>query len=168
MPPAWDLVCGAYGGGIGETCAAAILIAGLYLVYRNYIRWQLPGMFLLAAGLVAAVAPIRAGPDGAWRWLPFLQQGADAGIAYVGYHLTTGGMMLAAWFFATEMTSRPVTGPAQAVFGFGCGAAAMIGRLYTGSPIPAYAAVLLMNTFTPVLDNIRPRVFGRGRWGRRR
>ena len=77
--------------------------------------------------------------------------------------------MLAAWFLATEMTSRPVTARAQAVFALPCGAAAMLLRLYLGIPIPAYAAVLLGNTLTPALDMIRPRVLGQRRfWQRRR
>jgi len=198
MPPARDLICGAHPGGIGETCVIAILVAGLYLVYRNYVRGHLPGLFLLAAAATVAVAPIR-GPDGqAWQWAPLLGQplravleplaesggalGAvagqltphlsaqpvDVGFTYVVYHLACGEMMLAAWFLATEMTSRPVTGPGQAVFGILCGVGAMLGRLYTGSPIPAYVAVLAANTLTPALDAMRPRVLGHPRWWRRR
>jgi electron transport complex protein RnfD len=167
MPPAWDLICGACGGGIGETCAIAILLAGLYLVYRNYVQGQLPGLFVLGAAIAAAVAPLPA-PDGqGWRWLPFTAEGADVGFTYVAYHLFSGELLLAAWFFATEMTSRPITAPAQGMFGLLCGVLTILLRLYTVFPAPAYGAVLLVNTLTPLLDGIRPRVFGRRRWWQR-
>ena len=68
---------------------------------------------------------------------------------------------------ATEMTSRPVTAPAQAGFGILCGVLAMLGRLYTDFPIPAYAAVLVCNTLTPFLDVFRPRVLGQRRFWQR-
>ena len=169
MPPAWDLLCGAHPGGLGETCTIVILIAGLYLVYRNYVRAHLPAAILLAAAVTVAIAPIRAGPDAQWQWLPIVSQGLDVGFSYVAYHLSCGELMLAAWFLATEMTSRPITAPAQTIFGILCGAAAMLGRLYMDIPIPAYAAVLACNTLTPLLDGIRPRVLGqRWFWQRRR
>lgn len=165
MPPAWDLLCGAHGGGIGETCAVVIIVAGLYLIYRHYVRGHLPGMFILAAALTAAVAPLRTGPAGEWVWLPFRSEGYDVGFVYVAYHLACGEIMLAAFFLATEMTSRPLTAPGQAIFGGLCGTAAMLMRLYMTFPIPAYAAVLLANTLAPALDAIvRPRVFGQRRW----
>jgi Na+-translocating ferredoxin:NAD+ oxidoreductase RnfD subunit len=169
MPPAWDLISGAYGGGIGETCALAIVIAGLYLVYRHYVRGHLPGLIILAAAVTAAVAPIRDPASEGWRWLPGAAEGLDVGFVYVSYHITCGEILLAAFFLATEMTSRPVTLPAQAAYGIGCGVAAMLLRLYLPFPIPAYAAVLIANTATPLLDAVvHPRVLGRRRWRRGR
>jgi len=167
MPPVRDLLLGAHGGDIGETCVLVILVAGLYLVYRNYVRGFLPGMFILAAVVTAAIAPVRAGQGQSWKWLPIASEGLDVGFSYVAYHLTCGEIMLAAWFLATEMTSRPVTAPAQAIFAAGCGATAVLLRLYTPLAIPAYAAVLGWNTFTPVLDVIRPRVLGQKRFWQR-
>lgn len=164
MPPAWDLICGAHGGGIGETCAIAIIIAGLYLIYRNYVRGHLPGMFILAAAAAAAIAPVRTGDGLSWQWLPIVSEGLDVGFTYVAYQLLCGELLLAGCFLAGEMTSRPVTAPAQAVFGLLCGAGAILLRLYLPLPIPAYAAVLICNTLTPLLDAaIRPRMFGRKR-----
>ncbi len=162
MPPAWDLICGAHGGGIGETCAIAIIIAGLYLIYRNYVSGHLPGMFILAAAATAAIAPIRTGDGLAWQWFPIVSEGLDVGFTYVAYHLLCGELLLAGFFFAGEMTSRPVTAQAQAVFGLLCGASAILLRLYMTIPIPAYAAVLICNTLTPLLDAaIRPWAFVR-------
>ena len=168
MPPASDLIWGVYGGGIGETCTLIIVIAGLYLVYRHYVRGHLPGLAILAAAITVAVAPIRA-PDGdGWQWLPICAEGMDVGFVYVSYHIACGEILLASFFLATEMTSRPVALPAQAVYGICFGVVAMLMRLYTSFPIPAYAAVLMLNTFTPLFDRtVRPRVFGRRRWLRR-
>ncbi|KKL78410.1 hypothetical protein LCGC14_2025120 [marine sediment metagenome] len=169
MPPAWDLVCGAYGGGIGETCAAVIIVAGLYLVYRHYVRGHLPGMFILAAAVTAAIAPVRIGEGDQWLWLPVAAEGLEVGFIYVSYHLLSGEILLAAFFLATEMTSRPVTASGQMIFGVLCGAGAILLRLYLSFPIPTYATVLIVNTFTPLLDGlVRPRVFGQRRWWRLR
>lgn len=163
MPPLRELILGAYGGGIGETCVIAILVGGLYLVYRQYVKGVLPGMFLLAAAATAAIAPIRAGQN-QWQWLPVWAEGLDVGIVYVACQVACGEIMLSAWFLATEMTSRPVTAPGQVMFGALCGCLAILLRMYTAASTPVYAAVLLANTLTPLLDGLRPRVLGRRRW----
>ena len=173
LPPVPELLTGAQPGGIGETSAIVILVAGLYLVYRNYVRWQLPLAFLLSAAAVAAVAPIQlAGAAGSVRtvWLPVRAEGYDVGLVYLAYHLLTGEIMLAAFFLATEMTTRPVSADGQVIFALGCGTLAMLLKLYVGAPVPAYMAVLVMNTFVPAIDAVvRPRVLGRKlfwRWRR--
>lgn len=174
LPPLADLLFGARPGGIGETCALAILLAGLYLVYRNYIKWQLPFSFLAAAAVVAAVAPVQfSGPNRTvqWVWFPFFAEGIDVGFTYVCYQILSGASLLSAFFLATEMTSRPVTTGGQVIFGLGAGLIAMLLQLYYDTAIPAYLAVLAMNTLTPTIDAIwLPRVFGQKHfeWLRRR
>jgi len=171
LPRINALLLGARPGGIGETCALIIVVAGLYLVYRNYVKIELPLAFLLAAAAVAAVAPVRlAGPQDTvvTMWFPILgdrfsegQTQLDVGFVYVWYQLLSGAMFLAAFFLATEMTSRPVTSGGQVIFGVGAGALAMLLKLYFDTPIPSYMAVLAMNTLTPTIDAIwRPRVLG--------
>lgn len=168
MPPIEDLIVGAVPGGIGETSAAMIVVAGLYLIYRHYVKWQLPVAIVLSAAVTAAVAPIQlVGPDEALSslWWPIAREGFDVGVMYVSYHLFSGGLLLAALFLATEQTTRPVTTGGQVLFGVGCGAGAMLLKLYTSVAIPCYLAVLAMNTFTQTIDRMwRPRVFGRTRW----
>lgn len=168
LPPMADMLLGARPGGIGETSAVVILVAGLYLVYRNYVKWQLPMMFLLGAGLVAAIAPIHlAGHNNVLEtvWFPLVSEGLDVGFTYVCYQMLSGAMLLVAFFLATEMTSSPVTPGGQAIFGFGCGVTAMVLNMQYHSAIPAYLAVLAWNTFVPTIDAIwRPRVFGQRRF----
>jgi len=164
LPPINDMIYGARPGGIGETCIVVIIVAGLYLVYRNYLRLQLPLVFIVAAGCVAAIAPVYfAGPHDTVlaRWVPFIIEGRDTGLMYVAYQLLSGELFLAAFLLAAEMTSRPVTVGGQAIFAACGGALAMLLKLYVDTPIPAYMAVLAVNTMTIVIDDFwRPRVFG--------
>ena len=168
LPPIEEVLMGARAGGIGETSILLIVLGGLYLIYRNYVKWQLPAAMLGAAALVAMAAPIRlAGPGGApvTVWWPALSGEGEVGLLYVCYQLCAGGLVLAAFFLAPEMTSRPVTPGGQVVFGAAVGAAAMLLQLYIDTPIPAYLAVLALNTLTPAIEAVvRPRVLGASRW----
>jgi len=169
LPPINELVYGARPGGIGETSAIVILAAGMYLVYRHYVKGLLPLAMVLAAWATVAVAPIQlAGPGGTTRavFLPLLAEGLDVGFTYVNYQILSSELLLAAFFLAPEMTSRPITGGGQVIFGVGCGVIAMLLKLYLRLPIPCYTAVLAMNTFTPLIDALwRPRVLGQPRFG---
>ncbi len=180
MPPIDNLLYGARPGGIGETGVILIVIAVLYLTYRNYLKWQLPFAFLAAAWCTVAVAPVYlAGPNNTVRtlWVPLLtEEGLDVAFTYINYQLLGGGLLLAVLLVSAETTSRPVTTGGQVLFGLGCGVLAMLLQLYMTlpapyDPIPCYAAILAMNSFTPAIDRIwRPRVFGSkrfaflGRW----
>jgi electron transport complex protein RnfD len=168
LPALKDLLYGARPGGIGETCTIALLVAGIYLIYRNYIRWQLPLAIILAAAGGFAVAPIRLFAPGGTEtlvWLPALHEGLDVGFTYVNYQLLSGQLILTAFFLAPEMTSRPVTAGGQTLFGIGVGLLTVILTLYFNVTIPAYMAVLAMNTFTPVIDTLwRPPVLGQRPW----
>ena len=172
LPPLPEVLLGAVPGGIGETSTVLITIAGLYLIYRNYIKWQLPLAILVSAAVTVAIAPVQLVTQHPFMaWWPIAMEGLDVGVVYVTYQITTGGLFLAAFFLATEMTCRPVTTGGQVLFGIGVGTLAMLLRLYTAVPVPAYVAVLIMNTFTQSIDRLwRPRVFGSRRWpfGRRR
>jgi len=164
LPVISDLIFGARPGGIGETCAVAVIICGLYLVYRNYVKLHLPAMFVISAALVAAVAPIRfAAPhDTVVKvWYPIATEGFDTGLVYVSYQLLSGELILAGFFLATEMTTRPVTLGGQVIFAVCGGAVAMLLKLYVDTPIPAYMGVLAVNTIAQSIDTFwRPRVLG--------
>lgn len=168
LPEIRELLFGATGGGIGETSIIVILVAGMYLIYRHYVHWALPASMIAAAAVTAAIAPVHlAGPGETVRvlWLPFTAEGLDVGLTFVSYHLVGGELVLAAMFLAPEMTSRPVTRMGQVLFGVGCGSLGMLLQLYAVFPLSFYIAVLVMNTFTPVLERItRPRVFGKRWW----
>jgi electron transport complex protein RnfD len=85
------------------------------------------------------------------------------------YHVLTGGMILGAFFMATDMVTTPVTRTGLLVFGAGCGALAIIIRKWGGYPEGVSFAILIMNALTPLINRAtRPRVFGHARVGNRR
>ena len=176
LPDFRDLLIGAVPGEIGATSAAALLLGGLVLLYHGYLRWQMVLAFLLAAAITAVVAPLRIGPmvDGlpGWHWLPGLQfhDASPVGPLYVAFHLLSGGLLLAMFFFAADFATRPITLTGQVAFAAGCGLLTILIRLYLfvpGAPFlfvtsGAYLAVLAMNTLTPLIDRVfQPRPFGR-------
>jgi Na+-translocating ferredoxin:NAD+ oxidoreductase subunit D len=168
QPSVADILYGSIPGSIGETSVIVITIAGMLLIWRRFIKWQLPVAIIVSAGITAATAPIQLiGPDATIQihtW-PVLLEGLDVGLIYVGYQILTGGVFLAAFFLATETTTRPVTTGGQVLFGVGIGVIGMLLKLYTGVSGPFFIAVLAMNTLTPVIDRVwRARVYGRSRW----
>ena len=139
------LLTGNRAGSIGETSAIALLIGGLFLLYKKYITWHIPVSFLGTAALIA--------------WV-FGQKGAlFAGDPLI--HLFSGGMMLGALFMATDYVTSPSIRNAQLIFGAGCGALTMLIRLKGGFPEGVMFAILIMNCFAPILDRgFRSKVFG--------
>ena len=171
LPPLADALVGCTGGGLGETSVVAILLGGLFLIYRGYVRWQLPASFLAAAAVSAAVLPLPVGSDGQWVWFAAWSGQAESwshglavGLTYVSFHLCSGGLMLGAFFLANDMASRPIKLRGQVIFGLGAGVLTIVARLYGGwpmAPLAAYSALLVMNTFTPLIDRLtRPKPRG--------
>ncbi len=136
----WDLFIGTVPGSIGETSALALLLGGLWLFYRGHIEWRIPGGFI---GIVFI--------------LGLLSGGFSMGL----YHVLAGGVMIGALFMATDMVSSPVTPVGRLIFGFGCGLITMIIRLFGSYPEGVMFAILLMNSLTPIIDNLTlPKKFG--------
>ncbi len=144
----WSMATGYGAGSLGETSALLILAGGLLLVVFGVISWTIPVSLLATVGLLA---------------LLFNGLNPDR-YPGVGYHLFSGGMMLAAFFIATDMVTSPNTPAGQLVFGVGCGVLIYLIRTWGGYPEGVAFAVLLMNALTPLIDHwIRPRIFGRDR-----
>jgi len=132
-------------GSLGEVSALALLLGGLYLLVRKVITWHIPvsfiGTTLLLSGIFWLVDPTRY-PD------PL-------------FHLLTGGLLLGAFFMATDMVTSPITTKGMLIFGIGCGALTVLIRLFGGYPEGVSFAILLMNAVTPLIDRfVKPRVFG--------
>ena len=180
LPPWSDTVWGVAGGGIGETCAVAILAGGLVLIVCRAARWQLPVGALGVVAVLAAVWPIRvdaglvnggAGPPGLAQgaspasvlWFPILavREGFPVGVATVLFHLTGGGLLAACFLIAPDPVSTPLSGKGHFLFGAGLGALTFFGRVTGFTPGAVYWAILAMNTVVPVIDQIsRRRVRG--------
>ena len=139
------LLIGNRAGSIGETSAIAILVGGLFLLFRGYITWHIPVSFLSTAAVLAWVF---GGKGAFFTGDPII-------------HLISGGMMLGAWFMATDYVTSPSVRKGQIVFGIGCGALTMLIRLKGGFPEGVMFAILIMNCFAPLIDrSFKSKVFG--------
>ena len=145
-----SLFFGNTGGSLGETSALLLLIGAALLMYKRYITWQIPVSFI---GTVAVIAFI------------FGTNPETGGLALFGgdplFHVLSGGLILGAFFMATDYVTVPSVRSGQIVFGVGCGLITMLIRLKGGFPEGVMFAILLMNCFTPVIDrSMRTRTFG--------
>lgn len=144
IPGYVDLFMGNMPGCIGETSALALLIGAAYLLARGVIDWRIPGGYL---GTVALLSWIL-GPQGIFTGDPIA-------------HLLTGGLMLGAFFMATDYVTSPVTKRGRLYMGIGCGVLTVLIRLYGGFPEGVSYSILLMNLATPLLDKFtQARAFG--------
>lgn len=138
-------------GSLGEGSALLLLLGGLWLLYRKVITWHIPVSLLGSVCLLSGVFHLI---DETHYLSPMV-------------HLTSGALMCAAFFIATDYVTSPNTPLGQIVFGTGCGLLIFIIRTWGGYPEGAGFAVLLMNSVSPLIDHyIRPRIYGRDRKGK--
>lgn len=136
--PYLQLYLGNIAGSLGETSALAILLGGLFLLVYRIIDWRIPVSYLGTVSLLAFLM----GQD------PL-------------FHLLAGGLMLGAFFMATDYVTSPVTPRGRLLFGIGCGLFTMLIRMYGGLPEGVCYSILLMNLATPLLDRWTvPKRFG--------
>ncbi len=155
LPPWRDTVFGTVSGGIGETCSLGLIVAGFYLIYRGYLRWQLPAAMLAAAAVAAAILPIETAlKPGDYDWFPVFasEQGRAVGLSYILYHLTAGELMLGAFLVAGDMMATPLRANGQMIFGVGLGVLTIFMRLYGVVDGECYWSILIMNTVVGMID----------------
>ncbi len=146
-----QLLIGNRGGSLGETSVIALLLGAGYLFYKRYITWHIPLSFLATVG---ALAWIFGGKDIETGKLIFF-----AGDPLI--HLLSGGLILGAFFMATDYVTCPSVRKGQIIFGVGCGALTMLIRLFGGFPEGVMFAILLMNCFAPLIDrSVKTQMFG--------
>lgn len=124
-----DLFLGNIGGCIGETCSLAILLGGIYLIIRKIISPVTPIAFIGTVALLDLIA------------------GND-----VIYNVLAGGLLLGAFFMATDYVTTPITSKGKLIFGIGCGLITFIIRQFGSYPEGISFAILLMNIVTPYID----------------
>ncbi|MBL7139678.1 MAG: RnfABCDGE type electron transport complex subunit D [Planctomycetes bacterium] len=165
----WDMFVGTVGGDLGETSALLLLVGAAYLIYKGWIRWQVPLAYLgtVAAGALLLPLYLAGGEGGAESaaWQPILLAMPDAALRFVLWHLLGGGLMLGALYMATDMVTSPLTNKGLWIFGAGCGVLTILFRLYSHAyPEGVCYSILLMNTAVPLIDRwTRPRIFGHKR-----
>ena len=138
VPGYLSLFMGNRAGSLGETSVLAILIGAGILYWKKIIDWPAPTAYI---GTVALLT---------------LLLGQDP-----LFHVLSGGLLLGAFFMATDYVTAPVTTQGRFIFGLGCGIMTVLIRLYGGFPEGVNYSILLMNMLTPVIDAyVRPRLFG--------
>lgn len=126
-----DLFLGNVGGCLGETSALAILIGGLFLIIMKVISPSAPISFIGTVAILTAIT------------------GGD-----VGYQVLAGGLLLGAFFMATDYSTTPITEKGRIIFGIGCGIITFVIRNYGGYPEGVSFSILLMNVLTPYIDRL--------------
>jgi electron transport complex protein RnfD len=143
-----DMLLGTTAGSAGETSALLILACGLYLAFRKMLDWRIPVMVMLGAAATAAIFYL-------------IDPGRYPDPLFV---LCSGGLMLGAWFMASDMVGSPVTPLGVVLYGLLIGVVTVIIRLFGGLTEGVMYAILLGNAATPLIDQItQPRVFGERR-----
>ncbi|MBR4139071.1 MAG: RnfABCDGE type electron transport complex subunit D [Lachnospiraceae bacterium] len=139
-----QMFLGNIGGTIGEVCTAALLIGGIYLIWRGVISVRIPAAYL---GTVAVLTLVFSKGDNAFAWML--------------YSLLGGGVVLGALFMATDYATSPVTPKGQIIYGIGCGIFTVIFRYFGLFPEGVTYAILLMNACAWAIDRyMAPRRFG--------
>jgi electron transport complex protein RnfD len=144
VAPISDLFFGTTMGSLGETSALFILIGGLYLAWRGHLNWHIPLSILVSAFAVSGLFYVIGISD-----FPPL------------FMLFSGGMMLGAFYMATDMVTSPTSHKGCWIFGFGIGFLTVIIRIWGGLPEGVMYSILLMNALVPFIDRVtQPRLFG--------
>ena len=140
-----DPFFGNIGGSLGEISALALILGGIYLIARKIISWHIPVIYI---GTVAVFT------GALWVMNPNLY--ADP-----AFHLIAGGLMLGAFFMATDMVTSPITNKGKIIFAIGCGVITVVIRIWGGYPEGVSFAILIMNAFVPLINKVtRPGKFG--------
>ncbi|MFA6177130.1 MAG: RnfABCDGE type electron transport complex subunit D [Phycisphaerae bacterium] len=130
------MLIGERGGCLGETSAIAIIIGGIYMLLRGTISYVIPAAVLISAFLCASIGWVA---DPQYYITPWA-------------HLASGGLLLGAFFIATDPVTAPLTKKGMWIFGAGVGAMTMLIRMVGEYPEGVMFAVLLMNAVSPMID----------------
>jgi len=140
-----DLLMGRQTGGIGATFGLGLIIGGIYLIIRGFIRWEISFSFLAGAFITSFI-------------FNALNPSEYAGPAF---HLLTGYTLIGAFFLATEDSSSPVNFIPMLIYGAGAGALAILIRNIGAYVDGVVLAILVFNLINPLLDKIRPKAMGK-------
>jgi len=141
-----NMVIGNTAGTIGETSTVAILIGAMLLVLLGIIDLRIPGTYLLSFVIFITI---------------FGGRGFD--VAYITAHLCGGGLMLGAWFMATDYVTSPITKTGQIIYGVCLGVLTGLFRLFGGSAEGVSYAIIFSNLLVPLIEKISlPKSFGKG------
>lgn len=145
LPSNMDLFLGSMAGSLGEISVAALLLGGLFMLIRKVITWHIPVSMMAGVALFSGIF---------WMIDP-------SHYANPLFHLMTGGVILGAFFMATDMVTSPMNAKAQLIFGAGIGVLTMLIRMWGAYPEGVSFAILIMNAMVPLLNRyVKPKRFG--------
>ena len=146
LPTYMQDLMGRKGGSMGEVSAIAIILGGAFLLWKKITTWEIPVSILVTVFLFSGLL-----------WLINPMQYADP-----FFQLLTGGLMLGAFFMATDMVTSPMTRNGKLIFGFGIGLLTILIRVWGAYPEGVSFAILLMNAVVPLINKgFKPRRFGK-------
>jgi Na+-translocating ferredoxin:NAD+ oxidoreductase subunit D len=145
IPSYMDLLLGKMGGSLGEIGAFALILGGLYMIWKEIITWHIPVSVLLSLAVFTGIP-----------WLINPEANADP-----LFHLLAGGVMLGAIYMATDYVTSPMTTKGMLIYGTGIGLITFAIRVYGAYPEGISFAILIMNAFVPLINTyIKPKRFG--------
>jgi len=145
IPSYTDMLLGNMGGSLGEVSAIAIILGGLFMLFRKIITWHIPVSFLLTVFVFTGI----------------LFEMDNTKYVDPVFHLLTGGLMLGAIFMATDMVTSPMSKAGMLIFGFGCGLLTVLIRVWGSYPEGVSFAILIMNALVPLINKgFKPKKFG--------
>ena len=137
-----ELAMGNVGGCIGETCAIALILGGVYLIVKHVISWKIPVIYIATVLILTTLI-------------------GRHGVRMPIHELFAGGLMLGAFFMATDYASSPVTPKGQVIFAVGCGLITTLIRIFGGYPEGVSYSILIMNCCVPLIERFtEPTIFG--------
>ena len=129
----WNMFIGNMGGCIGETCSVLLILGGLYLIWEEVISWRIPVIYIATTAILASL----------------FKHGGDVLILH---EIFTGGLLIGAFFMATDYTTSPMTAKGQCIYAFGCGLITALIRMWGGYPEGVSFSILIMNIAVPLID----------------
>lgn len=140
-----DMLMGAMGGSLGEIAALALIIGGIYMIWRKIITWHIPVSIIATVAIFTSLV---------WLIDPTM-------CVNPLYHLLGGGLLLGAIFMATDYVTSPMSDKGKLIYGVGIGLLTVIIRLWGSYPEGMSFAILLMNAVTPLINKkFKPTRFG--------
>ncbi|HTL29752.1 MAG TPA: RnfABCDGE type electron transport complex subunit D [Tepidisphaeraceae bacterium] len=157
MPPLEDLIIGGHPGPIGTSSGIAIIIGGLFLLYRGLIDYRIPLLIFAAAFICLLILPIPVViTENAkeWRWIAMRETGVGwpLAVTFANYEIMASPLLFMAFFLATAAAVRPMTRRARTIFALLVGALSAICQLYASVSFGPYLALLFVSLLTPTFD----------------
>lgn len=146
LPSISDMLFGSIGGSLGEVAALCLILGGIYMIVKKIITWHIPVSIIATVAVFSTIV-----------WLT-----DTSSFANPLYHIFGGGLLLGAFFMATDYVSSPMSSNGKLIFGFGIGVLTVIIRIWGSYPEGMSFAILIMNALVPLIDKqFKPKRFGK-------